>query len=348
MNKITTDAEQVLKQIGDLSSYLAGIDRNTDVEECFTVPLEIMQKTMGFDVSVLYKITNCVDNSLLLRVKKVLDPEHYRTDLIENKRLQLKLDDPDPLFINEVQCYKTKSISLINVPNAGCDIMGFVYLPKSLGEGYLFGGDFCGKESLVQDYEASVCEIICNMLSTIFFKTEFETLAVFDHLTGLYNSGKIKEEVERICSRLDRKSGTQTSIVMCDIDHFKKINDTYGHIQGDIILRELGRILSSSMREYFDIAGRYGGEEFLLIFEETALESAFEIAERLRKRIKKNRFTKVDSGGNPIENQFLNITMSFGIAQNRKDIPCTGREWISRADEALYKSKKQGRDRVTI
>ena len=349
MDKLETDAKHVLNQLSELSSFLASPRVTGDIELCFEKPLEIMQKTMSFDVSVLYKITNAVEDNLLLRIVRLSDPKGFRPDLYENKRLQLSLENPDPMFANEVTAFKTRKISSMNVPGPGCDIMGFVYLPDTFGGGYLFGGDFCGTEARVKDYEASVCEIICNYLSTILIKEQFEQLAVFDNLTGLFNSRKIKEEAGRVCSRFRRKTGTCATAALCDIDHFKAVNDTYGHLQGDMILREVGDILKASMRRHFDVAGRYGGEEFLLIFDESNVPTVHGIVERIRKKIERYKFTKIDAAGTPVPDEHLSITVSLGIAEN-----CPGEnalkrdQWISRADQALYVSKNQGRNRTTV
>lgn len=348
MDKIETDAKDILNKLGSFSSYLTGIDASSDIDECFTLPLEIMRQTMEFDVSVLYKITNVVDNSLIVEIQRVFDPEGYRSDLREGEKLLLDIDNPDPIFINEVTAYKYHKISCINVPNEGCDMVGYIYLPDGLGGGYLFGGDFCGQESAIKDYEASVCEVMCNLLSTTLIKTQFKQLAVYDSLTGLRNSRSIREKVTRICRRFGRKSESVATIALCDIDHFKKVNDTYGHIQGDLVLGEVGKILSDSMRQHFDIAGRYGGEEFLLIFDETDADEAFKVVERIRAKIAAYRFIKCDAAGNPVQGEFLSITVSFGVAEKSGEgESCEDSEWISRADRGLYQSKEDGRNRTT-
>ncbi len=349
MDKIQTDAKHVLNQLGALSSDLASSEMTGDIDRCFEKPIEIIRQTMSFDVSVLYKVTNAVDGSLLLKIVRVSDPDGHRKDLYPGRRLQLNLKDPDPRFINEARAFQTRKVSSINVPGDGCDIMGFVYLPDTLGGGYLFGGDFCGKESGVMDYEASVCEIICNFLSTILIKTQFEELAINDSLTGLFNSRKIKEEADRVCSRFKRKSGTRATAALCDIDHFKSVNDTYGHLQGDMILRQVGAILKSSMRRHFDVAGRYGGEEFLMIFEASGPDTAFSIVERIRKKIENHKFPAIDKAGQPDENRHISITVSMGLAEN-KALPhaLKREEWINRADQALYQSKQDGRNRTTV
>ena len=203
--------------------------------------------------------------------------------------------------------------------------------------------------------------VICvnfNFLSTLLLKTQFKQQAEYDGLTGLYNSRKIKEELGRVLKRLERKPSLSASIAMGDIDFFKKINDTYGHIQGDLVLREVGEILTLSMREYFDTAGRYGGEEFLLILDEIEGYPAVQIVERIREKIAATRFAQVNRSGKILENQFINITMSFGVAQlnsgvsqgenKASDDQTTLTEHIARADTALYTSKENGRNQTTL
>jgi len=353
MDKIETDAKHVLNQLSELSSFLASPKVTRDIDLCFEKPLDIMQKTMSFDVSVLYKITNAVDDALLLRIVRISDPNSFRPDLYEGRRLQLNLNDPHPQFVNEIIAFNTRAVSAINVPGAGCDIMGFVYLPESLGGGYLFGGDFSGKDAGVKDYEASVCEIICNYLSTILIKGQFEELAIYDNLTGLFNSRRIKEEVDRVCNRFSRKENCCACLAMCDIDHFKAVNDTFGHLQGDMILREVGTILKSSMRAHFDVAGRYGGEEFLMIFDESNTQTTVEILERIRKTIQSHKFIKIDGAGAPVKDDNLSITVSFGVSDasffglSVNEI-LSRDQWISRTDQALYKAKKNGRNQIQV
>lgn len=348
MDKVQTDAKDILNKLGSFSSYLAGLGADSDMDDCFRLPLEIMRQAMAFDVSVLYKITNVVENRLIVEIQRVFDPEGYRADLREGKKLILAIDNPDRIFINEIKAYRSRKISCINVPNEGCDMVGYIYLPEGLGGGYLFGGDYCGQEAGIRDYEASVCEVMCNLLSTTLLKTQFEQLAVYDSLTGLRNSRAIREEVVRICKRFGRKTDSVASIALCDIDHFKKVNDSYGHIQGDLILSEVGTILADSMRKHFDMAGRYGGEEFLLIFDETDSAETYQVVERIREKIAAHHFSKSDASGKPVQGEFLSITMSFGITEKAGESGAgDALEWLARADRALYQSKHDGRNRTT-
>lgn len=348
MDKVETDAKFVLNQLRELSAMLADPGSSADIERCFEKPLEIMQQAMSFDVSVLYEITNAVDDSLMLKTVQVSDPKSFRPDLFEGRMLELSLSRPGPRFVNEVKAFQSRTVSSINVPGPGCDIMGFIYLPETFGGGYLFGGDFTGKEAGVKDYEASVCEIMCHYLSTILIKGQLEDLAINDNLTGLFNARKIREELDRVCGRLARKPKAHAVIALCDIDHFKSVNDTFGHLQGDRVLKEVGHILKSSLRSNFDIAGRYGGEEFLLIFDETDGDIAFDIVERIREKIAGAEFTRIDDSGKPDPDDHLKITVSFGLAEHG---PGSGKDrdlWISEADQSLYRAKKAGRNRTVI
>jgi diguanylate cyclase (GGDEF)-like protein len=365
MKKNESDAKTILNSLGKLSVFLKNLDADAGNDDCFNYPLEIIRKIMMFDVSVLYKVSNIIEDRLILEVVKVLDPENSRLDLKEGRKLRLFLDARDKRYVNEVNAFLNKKVSCINVPGMGCDVMGYVFFPKECGGAYLFGGDFFGKEASVKDFEVSTVEVMCNFLSTILLKTQFKQQAEYDGLTGLYNSRKIKDELGRIVKRFERKPGLSTSIAMGDIDFFKKVNDTYGHIQGDIILREVGNILSMSMRQYFDMAGRYGGEEFLLILDEIEGTQAIQIVERIREKIETTQFTRVDSSGKILKNQYLNITMSFGVAQLDNDLKrglkndlnkgtdkgsdhSTPTTYIGNADHALYTSKQNGRNRTTL
>lgn len=349
MKKNESDAKIILNRLGKLSSFLNNLDAEASNDDCFNYPLEIIQKTLLFDISVLYKVSNIIDDRLILEVVKVLDPQNSRMDLKEGRKLRLFLDARDQRYVNEVNAFLNRNVSCINVPGMGCDVMGYVFFPQDYGGAYLFGGDFFGKESSVKDFEASTVEIMCNFLSTLLLKTQFKQQAEYDGLTGLYNARKIKEKLEKVLKRLERKPDLSASIAMGDIDFFKRINDTHGHIQGDLVLKEVGKILSLSMREYFDMAGRYGGEEFLIVLDETEGEVAVQIVERIREKIASTRFAQVDRSGNIVDGRFINITMSFGVAhlKNGADIG-TPAQAVAGADNALYASKQNGRNQTTL
>ncbi len=159
-----------------------------------------------------------------------------------------------------------------------------------------------------------------------------ETESATDPLTGLYNRRYMKEELQKELSRSER-SGHCFSIVLLDMDHFKKINDSYGHVTGDEVLRELARILREAVR-LSDKVFRFGGEEFLILLPDSKGEDAFTQAERIREKVENFPFTGLRR----------KTTISIGIAQSGED--CTLEYLIHQADKGLYTAKKKGRNRV--
>lgn len=163
-----------------------------------------------------------------------------------------------------------------------------------------------------------------------------ETLSRTDGLTGLNRRGYFNERLKEEEFRAKRWKG-RFSILMMDIDHFKKVNDTYGHQAGDTVLKTVAAILKSSVYET-DFAARYGGEEFVIIFPQTDPAGLAIKAEKMRKTIEETEIT--------VGLEKLKVTSSFGIAHYPKD-GATGDEVLRKADMSLYKSKQTGRNKVT-
>lgn len=166
---------------------------------------------------------------------------------------------------------------------------------------------------------------------------ELEGLVLTDALTGLPNRGALNAELERAVAYAARgRKKNPVSVVMLDIDHFKRVNDTYGHCVGDKFLKKLAKILQAEVRTE-DFCARYGGEEFTIILRGTTLEQALPLIERLRKRIEKKLFLKVTT-------RRVHVTASFGIAQLQRGK--SARRLLKRADDALYSAKHRGRNGV--
>jgi diguanylate cyclase (GGDEF)-like protein/PAS domain S-box-containing protein len=166
-------------------------------------------------------------------------------------------------------------------------------------------------------------------------KAVAEAQARTDSLTGLNNRRAFFERSQAI-NDLARRYGQNYSVIMMDIDYFKNINDTYGHATGDIAIKSVAEIINKHARTS-DILGRIGGEEFAIVLPQTLMQSAINMAERLRQAIAGN--------GIPLGKEILSFTASLGVAQfcsTSKSID----EVMSHADEALYRAKRQGRNRV--
>lgn len=161
-------------------------------------------------------------------------------------------------------------------------------------------------------------------------------MSVRDELTGMFNRRYFQDALEREISGAQRY-GHGLALCMLDLDLFKVVNDTHGHLVGDRVLQTFGRLLSESIRKY-DVACRYGGEEFAVILPDTDLEKATALCERFRERIRGHAFT--------IDQKTLHITTSIGVTACSNGEATTGEQLVDRADKALYQAKGKGRDRV--
>lgn len=158
--------------------------------------------------------------------------------------------------------------------------------------------------------------------------------AKLDPLTGLPNRRALDERLRQEWSRTARH-GRRLSVIMADIDHFKNVNDQFGHLVGDEVLRQVARLLAAGFRES-DMAARYGGEEFVVIAPETAAQDAVDFAERMRTSI---CFKPLEVGGKAVH-----VAASFGVADNEG--LQSPQELLQMADEALYRAKSAGRNCV--
>ena len=162
-----------------------------------------------------------------------------------------------------------------------------------------------------------------------------EERSEMDSLTRLQNRRRLEEDLDAECKRCARY-GRPLAFVMLDVDHFKAINDAYGHPQADVALQEVAEVIGNTVRTT-DSAYRYGGEEFCIVLRETDAESAMHFAERLRQRIE----LRFASGSTP------GITASFGVAEISAETS-TPRALVAAADAAMYESKRAGRNRVVL
>ena len=171
--------------------------------------------------------------------------------------------------------------------------------------------------------------------ATMVLLNQIEELAMFDPLTKLMNRGFFKEFLQREVNRSARFQ-RPFSMIMGDVDHFKRVNDEHGHDCGDKVLQHIARIMQKNLRSE-DVICRWGGEEFLFLLPETSLDEAGEVAEKLR--------SKIEGGPLTFNNIKVSITMSFGVcAQTPGDRDISS--CIASADRRLYEAKRNGRNQV--
>ncbi len=170
---------------------------------------------------------------------------------------------------------------------------------------------------------------------------EIHLMSITDPLTGIYNRGYINQRLPQEIRRAVRY-GRDLSLLLADIDHFKQVNDTYGHLAGDAVLKQFARCVTETTRQQVDWAGRYGGEEFLVVLPETDQAGAMVLAERLRQAI--------EVCDPQVEGNSIRITASIGATgfspQARRNT-VTAEDLLRQADSLLYQAKQGGRNQVT-
>ncbi|MDC7233061.1 MAG: sensor domain-containing diguanylate cyclase [Spirochaetales bacterium] len=189
-----------------------------------------------------------------------------------------------------------------------------------------------------EDSRGKVVITVQNVTESVYLEQNLKMMTRQDALTGLYNRRYLDSRLDEEIKRYNR-SHRDFSFLMLDIDNFKKVNDNLGHPFGDLVLKELGTVCSGIIRGS-DIAARFGGEEFAVVLLDTPPDGALTFAERLRRAIEEMVVTNEDG-------QSLSVTVSIGLACVSEDINTTA-DLIEGADRALYVSKKNGKNRVTL
>jgi diguanylate cyclase (GGDEF)-like protein len=161
-------------------------------------------------------------------------------------------------------------------------------------------------------------------------------LSIRDSLTGLFNHRHVLEMVAQAVERADRYQ-EPVSVLMADIDHFKRVNDEHGHLAGDALLRQLASLLGDSVRSV-DAVGRYGGEEFVVLLPHTGYDEALLLAERIRTRVQSCAFR--------VGERTHRLTLSLGVFSCPSPIVSSAADLVREADRALYRAKGTGRNRV--
>lgn len=268
-----------------------------------------------------------IEESVLLDIKRdfFLDmfPEIYKK---EESTYDNEIVDAVINIENKIENFtefRSKIIIPISYANKVIGGIAFYHLkPERFNQGKIF--DIIVKELKI-------------LMRIKWLYSETKYLAIIDGLTGLYNRRFFQQTLEREFARSKRHK-IHLSLAMFDIDHFKKINDMYGHQFGDKVLAEISKIIKSSLRKT-DYVARYGGEEIVLVLPETNAAQAHIPIERIRQKIQDRDFMNGDES--------VKITVSCGIAEVEADV-VNQEDLLARADKALYESKRTGRNQTTI
>ncbi len=213
-------------------------------------------------------------------------------------------------------------------------IMPITYANKIIG-GIAFYATRAAKFKQNKIFEIILKELkVLMRIKWLYSETKY--LAIIDGLTGLYNRRFFQQTLEREFARSKRHK-TNLSLALFDIDHFKNINDNYGHQFGDKVLAEIAKIIKSSLRKT-DYVTRYGGEEIIIVLPDTNIEQSIIPIERIREKIEQTDFK--------YKNKTIKVTISCGLSDVTKDVN-SQEEFLSRADKSLYESKRTGRNKTT-
>lgn len=282
------------------------------------------------------------DNPALRNLEIHLDgyPE-IRKALDTNHPVLVPDVQSDPLYAEVREKWLEEGIkvptkSAIAIPFSLQGTRSGIFFLRTLGDG----------PTLTQSDVAFAEEVIKTAVNAIEKAYQLETvqsdreryrwLANIDGLTGCLNRRAFLEKLERELDRVGRYD-VELSILMIDIDRFKNINDTRGHLAGDGVLRQLGDLLRKQVRSV-DLAARYGGEEFVIVLPDTNLEGALKFAERLRQSVETNEFAEAGDA--------IKVSVSIGVASVDAGTESMPETLIALADEALYRAKNDGRNRV--
>lgn len=227
------------------------------------------------------------------------------------------------------------------------NISSLIVVPIEIENNYwgAIKGYCTDKKEAFDDYDLRLLSILASLIGLILnnammFK-KVESLAITDGLTGLYTRTyfieRLQEEIERA-----KTDSTPISVAIMDIDYFKKVNDTYGHLAGDTFLKQLSNILRRRFRSV-DVLSRYGGEEFAVLMYHTTITESYKILEEVRKMVKEEKFFMPIESYHPIQ---IKKTISIGVVELKEEQ--TPDEIIKKADDALYKAKESGRNKVCV
>jgi len=264
--------------------------------------------------------------------------DNYQIPVEVLSQINLKLKEK---IKNRLEEFKNFAVDV--KVNGDYYVVSFIVITNMTGEkaGYLVNYEkdntiFLFSETFLMMYISVELALLAMLAFVINIRTrseKFKILSETDPLTGIYNKGKFNQVLEEELKKVKRY-GRPLGVILFDIDHFKKINDTYGHQVGDYVLKTIAKLVKENIRNT-DTLARWGGEEFVILAPETDLNGLKTLAEKLRKIIENHNFEPVEK-----------VTSSFGITEAIPED--TTDTVIKRADEALYLAKERGRNRVEI
>jgi diguanylate cyclase (GGDEF)-like protein len=317
-----------LKVLHDESSRLI---TSLDLDSVVQNTIEGVRRIAPLSIAFFLKS----DRSYELMGTHGFDPPDKRKFSLRNTVAEVALKNRQQMYVSNTRGYKLPILPFDAGSVASTLILPLFYEEEILGVVVLLSGEI----NPLSSYQIELLEVLCNQatisLKNAMLHAEIKRKAITDGLTGLFNHRHFQEKFNKELNRFKRFP-RPFSLLLIDIDYFKKINDTYGHPAGDAVLKGVARIIKKTLRD-IDVPARYGGEEFATILVGADKQEAVRTAERLRTNIMTAEF---DAEGNKIS-----VTVSVGIATCPEDAKVK-EDIIDRADKALYHAKETGRNKV--
>src|SRR5579859_2086015 len=328
--------EKQLRDIEYLYDVMKEASSTLNVQEMIELSKEFVERIFDFPHFVMAVLSED-GKKYEIRTCSGCDESFFRSFQMEVSSGQLMAElahEKKPYWVPAVENDEYFS-KLKNLPLHSFVFFPFLVQDRAIG----FLCSFSMGELLLDGNQFSNLQIFCNQISIGLQKSllyeKVQNLSITDGLTRLYSHRHFKQRLEEELV-LARRYSSVLSLLILDIDHFKHYNDTYGHVAGDNVLKEVARIVKSQTAPAH-IAARYGGEEMALIASETSKKQALELAEKIRREVESYSFS--------VGNQTTTVTISIGVAafpedaQNHLDL-------IGKSDNALYAAKNRGRNRV--
>ncbi len=327
-----------LKQLLQISKSLNSVLEFDRLIEAILYIVMAQLKTFG---AAIFTKKSFADNLF------VLNRDHYGFDISRDVQYSINVDHPLINFLDKSDSGHTpneirQNIETDKIVQDLFSLKPSFFVPlkaKNRMIGFLLLGEKMERSHEFTDYEKNIIENIASLAAIAINNSQLLEMSTTDIMTHL----KLKHYfftllMERLDTINSSDSKDYLSILMLDIDFFKKVNDTYGHAAGDIVLEEVARIIKSCTRNV-DTAARYGGEEFVVMFNNTTPSAAMTIAERIRKLVEDKVIL--------YDGQNIEVTISIGVSSYNFDNE-SAKSIVERADNALYESKRNGRNCVTL
>jgi len=259
-------------------------------------------------------------------------------EIIENVRPDIILMDVDMPQMNGYEAVK-----ILKADERFSDIPVIFLTAKTDEDSELKGFELGAVDYITKPFHPSVMKArITTHLTIVEQRRVIEQISLTDPLTKIPNRRYFDKEIDKEWKRAIREN-LPIAMIMIDADFFKKFNDTYGHQQGDVVLQTLAHVISTSVRRGSDTAARWGGEEFVVLLPNTEAEGVLKVAENIRKNVEKTAIPSIEDASKE-----LFITISIGAASIKPTETSSIEDFATKADEALYKAKEAGRNRVCL